>query len=296
MNIRKIIILLFLAFGLSFLAVWLNKADQQKGEGDKLTITASYYPLYDFARNIGGDKVAVTNITPAGAEPHDYEPSPSTLVKVKESDVFVYNGGSFEPWVNNLLGSYPHIKVRASQDIKLLEGNDPHFWLDPLLARQIVVNIKNGLIAADPSHSEYYSSRAKRYIHTLEKLDEDFRNGLASCSKQTVISSHDALSYIAKRYGFQVEPIAGLSPEEDPSAARLAELSDLVRSEGLEYILFETLVSPRLADTIAQETGAKTLVFDPIEGLTNEDQKKGKDYLSVQRENLSGLRKALACK
>ena len=129
----------------------------------------------------------------------------------------------------------------------------------------------------------------------LAKLDSAYRNGLSQCSQHTVISSHEAFGYVAAQYGFHVESIAGLSPEEEPSISRLADLSQLVKDEGLRYVFFESLVSPRLADTIAQETGAKTLVFDPIEGLNETEQKQGKNYISIQYENLSNLRKALAC-
>jgi zinc transport system substrate-binding protein len=172
---------------------------------------------------------------------------------------------------------------------------DPHFWLDPVLAQKIVTNIRDGLAKADPSNKDYYARNASAYNAKLAQLDTDYRQGLANCSIHTVISSHDAFSYLGRRYGLTIASIAGLSPDEEPSAGKLAELSRLVRDQGITYVFFESLVSPRLADTIAAETNAKTLVFDPVEGLSNEDQKQGKNYLSVQRENLANLRTALAC-
>lgn len=295
MNIKRIVlstVLLAVIAGGIFAAVRLNT---QSGPTDKLDVAASYYPLYDFARHVGGDKVSVSNLTPAGAEPHDYEPSPSTLVNTQQSEVFIYNGGTMEPWVDKFVNNYKHTSVKASKGITLREGKDPHFWLDPVLAQKIVNSIRDGFVAADPANASVYKANATAYNKQLAGLDKDMSEGLMSCAKDTVISSHEAFGYVAAHYHFNVEAIAGISTEEEPNAARLAEISRIVEQKGLNYIFFESLVSPRLADTIAQETGAKTLVFDPIEGLTNEDQKQGKDYLSVQRENLQALRTALAC-
>ena len=276
------------------------------GNNDKLQVVASYYPLYDFVKNVGKDKVSVTNMTPAGSEPHDYEPSAKALAEAQKAPVFVYNGGHMEPWTNGFLHDYKNTAVKAGNGINLLSAEaedspaetvqDPHFWLDPVLAQKIVDNIRDGLSKADPTNKEFYTKNADSYKAQLVTLDTAFRNGLSQCSLHTIISSHDAFSYLGKRYNLDIVSIAGLSPEEEPSAAKLAELSRLIKDKGINYVFFESLVSPRLADTIAAETGANTLVFDPIEGLTDADQKQGKNYLSVQRENLDNLQTALACK
>ena len=280
-----------------FLAVKQN--DTITDNKDKLQVVASYYPLYDFVKNVGKDKVNVTNMTPAGSEPHDYEPSAKALAEAQKAPVFVYNGGHLEPWTNGFLHDYKNTPVKASNGIDLLSAEtvqDPHFWLDPVLAQKIVDNIRDGLSKADPANQDFYTKNADSYKMQLAALDTAYRDGLSQCNLHTVISSHQAFSYLGKRYNLNVMSIAGLSPEEEPSAAKLAELSQQVKNKGIHYIFFESLVSPRLADTIATETGAKTLVFDPIEGLTDADQIEGKNYLSVQRENLSNLRTALDCK
>lgn len=281
-------------------------------DNEQLSVSATFYPLYDFARQVGGDKVSVVNITPAGAEPHDYEPSPRELIAALESDVFIYNGGQMEPWVESFLNDYSHLALKASSGIALLEADhgheddeahdhdhglhDPHFWLDPVLAQQIVMTIRDGFIQADPANAEYYTANAASYNQKLAKLHRDYTEGLAHCTLHTAISSHSAFSYLAHRYGFTVAPIAGIEPDQEPSVARMAELTNLVRREGIRYIFFESLVSPRLADTIADETGAQTLVFDPIEGLSQADQDKGRDYIRVQQDNLKNLKTALECK
>lgn len=271
----------------------------------KVRVVASYYPLYEFASQVGGGAVQVTNMTPPGTEPHEYEPSPKALAEAQQAAMFVYNGGAMEPWVNGFLSDYQGTVVTASEHIGLRiaaddnssshQANDPHFWLDPVLAQQIVGNVRDGLIKADPAHAADYRARAAAYTVELQRLDNDFKQGLASCATRTIVTSHAAFGYLAARYNLQVMPIAGLTPDAEPSAAKLAELTQLMRTEGIHYVFFERLVSPRLADTIATETGARTLVFDPIEGLSSNDQAKGKGYVSIQRENLANLRTALAC-
>lgn len=272
----------------------------------KLHVSASFYPLYAFAKEVGGDRVDVVNMTPAGSEPHDYEPTPQLLASAYETKVFIYSGVQFEPWVGSFLKDYKNTVIEGSQGITLLSGQgetsalgsiskDPHYWLDPVLAQTVVDTIRDGLSKADPTNASYYETNARQYNEKLAQLNTSFAQGLASCTLHTVVSSHDAFSYLAYRYGFTVASIAGIEPDEEPSTARLAELSDLVKQKNIKYIFFEQLVSPRLAETIANETGAKTLVLDPLEGVSEEDQNKGKEYISIQYENLNNLRKALEC-
>jgi zinc transport system substrate-binding protein len=279
--------------------------NENKQANDKLKVAATYYPLYDFAQKIGGGKVEVTNITPVGSEPHEYEATPQQLAEAQGAAVFIYNGGHMEPWVDSFLKDYKHEVVKASNNIPLEtiaeeddpneQVQDPHFWLDPVLAQTIVDNIRDGLAKADPANKEFFEKQADGYKAKLVALDQDFKSGLATCQTRDVISSHEAFGYLAKRYNLNVSAIAGISTEEEPSAAKLADLANLIRDKHIKYVFFETLTSPALADTLARETGAKTAVFDPIEGLSDEDQQKGKDYVHVQRDNLGQLRTALAC-
>lgn len=317
---RKIIALLALAVVVVGGIVAITNTKEADKKDTRLQVAASFYPLADFAKNVGGEYVHVTNATPAGAEPHDYEPAPRDLANISSADVFVYNGGTFEPWTEKFVHDYKHTSVKASSGISLHESHeeeeghteepgheeaehghdhgstDPHFWLDPVLAQKIVANIRDGLIKADPEHADAYRKNAANYQAKLAKLDTAYKDGLAHCSIDTVIASHGAFGYIAERYHFTADSIAGISPEEEPSAQKMAELATLAREKNIKYIFFEHLVSPRLADTIAQEAGAKTLVFDPIEGLTKEDQDKGKNYISIQYENLQAIRTARACR
>lgn len=284
---------------------------------NKVHITASFFPMAEFAQQIGGDKVKVTNLTPAGVEPHDFEPTPQDIVAIQNSKLFIYNGAGFEAWVEKVLPDLENSStttVDSSKGVNLLAGSedeheeenheegddyglyDPHIWLNPVLATEQVDNILAGLIKVDPENKTYYESRATDYKQKLAGLDQEFKSGLASCQSHTVITSHNAFGYLVQRYNLSVLPISGISPDEEPSPKRLAEIADFARENNVKYIFFETLVSPSLSQTIANEVGAQTLVFNPLEGLTDEEIVAGEGYLSVQRQNLENLKIALNCK
>lgn len=281
--------------------------------GEKVRVTASFYPMAEFARQVGGDKVEVSTLISPGVEPHDYDPTPQDIAGVHKSRLFIYNGAGLEPWADRIgddLASGGVVVVNASAGLDLMtkdagtdggsSGNnstfDPHVWLDPVLAGREVDNIKAGLIEADPQNQDFYENNANAYKDKLADLDKAYRGGLANCGRRDIVSSHQAFKYLAARYGLDVMAISGLSPDEEPSPQKLAEVAQFARDHGVRYIFFETLVSPKLSETIASEVGAMTLVFNPLEGLTEEEISQGKDYLSVQRDNIANLRIALDCK
>lgn len=295
---KKFIALTLLVITVAGIIVHGVLQNQKAAEANKMRVATTFYPLYEIAKEIGGDKVSVTNVTPNGVEPHDYEPSASTIADLQNAKVFIYNGATLEPWVDKFLPDFKNTAVKASDGIDIIksnEGTDPHYWLDPKLAQRSVQTIRDALVAASPTDKDYFMQNATKYSLALSTLDDDIKSGLQTCNSRTVVASHDAFSYFAKRYNLTVESITGLNPEAEPSAAKLAEITKFVRQKGIGYIFYERLVSSKIADTIATETGAKTAAFDPIEGLTNEDQQQGKTYVSIQRENLAALRTALGC-
>lgn len=272
---------------------------------EPIKIAVSFYPLAEFAQNVGGEKVSVVNIVPSGVEPHDFEPTPQDIAKVYSSQIFVYNGSGFDPWAEKIA---PELEKRGvsivnmTKQFNLLEGTnehaekfDPHIWLDPVLAKKEVEIIRDMLKSVDPENAAVYDMNAGQYIKKLSGLDEKYKSGLGSCEIRDAVASHAAFGYLSKRYNLNVVNIAGLSPEEEPSPKKIAEIAKFVRSKNIKYIFFETLVSPKIAETIAREAGAETLVFNPIEGLTEGDLASGKNYISLMEENLVNLRKALLC-
>lgn len=264
----------------------------QRASEQKLRITASFYPLAEFSRQIGGEKVRVSTVTPAGVEPHDFEPSPRDVVAIQKADVFVYSGTGFEPWAQKLLSDLKGgASLNASAGIELKAG-DGHYYLDPIFAQKAVDNIARKLAQADPPNREFYETNAAAYKEKLTVVDREYKEALANPPKRIVITSHAAFTYLADRYGFRQVAIAGLA-EEEPSPKHLAEVAELAKENGVRYVFLETLASPRLAKTIADEVGADTLVLNPLEGLTAEEEKAGKDFIGVMRENLRSLRKGL---
>jgi zinc transport system substrate-binding protein len=303
-SMRKNIVTIIIAvIGLSLLAVGYSTLTH-KTPTNKLNVVGSFYPLAHFAEQVGGDKVNITTIVPAGVEPHDFEPTPKDIATVQSAQLFLINGSGLDPWAEKAAASLRNTKtITMSNKMPLLPANDteaesptdPHFWLDPKLAQQEVTIIRDTLITVDPTNQSFYEQRAKNYLQDLATLDQEYRAGLANCSQRQIITTHAAFSYLAKEYNIEVVSITGLSPDEEPSAKKLAELTELIRQKNIHYILFETLVSHQLADTLARETGAQTLVFNPLEGLTNEEITQGATYLSVMRENLATLKTAMQC-
>ena len=261
---------------------------------------------------------------PAGVEPHDWEPA-ARRGPAQTAQVFVYNGAGFEPWADRLLAnlgrSGPAVVV-ATDGIELsrsdLPGHDhdygsgkssggtkavaeasvqwdPHVWLDPVLAQQQVETIRAALAKADPENAERYATNARAFGERLRALGEGYERGLFRCARREIVVSHASFAYPAKRYRLTQVPVMGLSPDSEPSPAQLAQIVRFARRHGVKFIFFETLVSPKLADTLAREVGAQTLVLNPIEGLTKDEHAAGKGYVELMEENLKNLRTALGC-
>ncbi|MBI2453261.1 zinc ABC transporter substrate-binding protein [Candidatus Peregrinibacteria bacterium] len=279
-----------------------------------LKVVTSFYPLTEFTEQIGGEHVEVINIVPPGAEPHDFEPTPQDIATMYSAKLLIFNGGGFDVWADKIsfeLKKRNIAIVNMAEYFDLMKGTfdredeetheeaskfNPHIWLDPVLARREVEIIRDALKKVDPDNFEAYDQGAERYIAQLSELDRQYQEGLASCINRDVVASHSAFGYLAKRYNFNVVAIFGLSTEEEPSPRKIAEIAEFARQKNIKYIFFETLVSPKFAETIAKEIGAKTSVFNPLEGLTQEELAAGKNYISIMKENLLNLRQALVCK
>lgn len=301
----------------------VNGESDEKNAGDKLKVAASFYPMYDFACKIGGDKAEVTNMVPAGTEPHDWEPSATDIRELEAADLFVYNGAGMEHWVENVLDTLDNQKltvVEAAKGLTLVEGKhdhggeatdhdeaseskatdhddhseyDPHVWLDPMNAKAEMENIKNAFVEADPENKAYYEMNYETYAEEFRWLDQDYRDGIAKISNKNLITAHEAFGYLCNAYGLNQIGIEGLMPDSEPDAARMNEIIQFAREHDVKTIFFEELVSPKVAETIASEIGAKTEVLNPLEGLNDEELAAGADYFSVMRENLKTLEKAL---
>jgi zinc transport system substrate-binding protein len=292
-------------------------------QGETLTVYASFYPMYDFAQKIAGDKARVVNMVPSGMEPHHWEPAASDIVGLEEADVFIYNGAGMEHWVDKVLQSLSNREltvVNTSEEVLLLASRhaqgdhdhdeehdhdhdeehghhhgdfDPHVWLGPLSAKGQLEAIKNSLAAVDPGNAAYYEENYEKYAAQFDALDEEFRAALAPLPRKEIVVSHRAFGYLCAAYGLTQEGIQGLTPDAEPNPARMVEIIEFVQGHGVTTIFFEELVSPQVAQTIADATGARTDVLSTLEGLTPEQLAAGEDYFSMMRKNLAALVRAL---
>ncbi len=249
-------------------------------------VVAGFYPLAFAAESVGGDDVEVTNLTPAGAEPHDVELSPRDVEAVQSADVVLYLGRDFQPALEDAAQSSEGDAIDLLEGQDLREG-DPHVWLDPLRFAQVVERIGAELGG---------EARARQLASELRALDEEYRAGLADCDRHELVTAHDAFGYLAERYGLEVIPITGISPEAEPRPRDLERVADLVRDRGVATVFVETLLSPEIGETVAREAGAETAVLNPLEGLTEEELARGEDYFSLMEANLEALRDGLGCR
>ena len=262
--------------------------------GGRNSVVAAFYPLAFAAEQIGGPSLTVHNLTPPGAEPHDIELTPGDVARIQRADVILYLSHGFQPSVEQAAKSAKGKKVDVLAGFDLRNGvgdeagkTDPHVWLDPVRFARIVRRI--GRVLGRPARGD---ALARRVL----ALDSEYRAGLAHCANKDFVTSHAAFGYLAARYGLHQIPITGIDPESEPSPSHLHALITLVRREHVTTVFFERLVSPKLAETVARDAGAKAEVLDPIEGLTPDEQAHGLDYLGLMRQNLRALRGALGCR
>jgi zinc transport system substrate-binding protein len=245
----------------------------------KKTVVAAFYPIAYAAERSGGAAYAVEDLTPPGVEPHDLELSPRTVARIEQADIVLYLGHGFQPAVSDAARAGTGVAVDVLAGLPL-HDDDPHVWLDPVLYERVVRKVAAAL-----------HRPATGLLRDLARLDRDYRRGLSSCRRHEIVTSHEAFGYLARRYGLEQVAITGITPESEPSPQRLAEVIRLVRKTHASTVFFEKLVSPRLAQTVARDVGARTAVLDPIESA-----EPGETYLSLMRKNLAALQRALACR
>lgn len=300
--------------------VTLNQKEKASAPDEKLHIVTTFYSMNEFTKNITKDKAQVDLLIPSNIEPHDWEPTPKDMVTIQKADLLVYNSPFMETWISSIQESLDKdqpLSIEASEGIPLMKGSeeesdhndeesdhhdedheqlDPHVWLSPVLAQKEVQTITDAIVKQDPENKEYYESNSKDYIQQLKELDELYRTTLQNASSKEMITQHAAFGYLAKEYGLTQVPIAGLSPSEDPSPAKLAELKEFAKEHQIKVIYFEETTSPKVAQTLAGELGAETEVLNTLEGLSKEDQEKGLSYIEVMKNNLKSLEKSFVKK
>ena len=309
--------------GLGFFTVSGRLQDTTSNSG-KLNIVTTLFPSYDFAKIIGQDKVEVSLLLPPGVESHSFEPRPSDIVKINKSDLFVYTGKYMEPWAEDIIKGLTNKDVSivdSSNGITLSkreenhddeeegvheeelendhghEGIDPHIWLGLDNAQVMVDNIVNAISQKDPANSDFYMKNAIEYKNRLVQLDNQFKSTLAKCEGREIIyGGHYAFGYMAKRYGLAYTSAQGFSPDSEPTASDLVNLVEQIKAGGIKYVFYEELTSPKIAQTLANETKAQLLLLNAAHNIAKEDYKKGVSFASIMEQNLANLKIGLNCK
>ena len=261
--------------------------------GNHTRVVTSFYPLYDFAYHIAGDRAEVSSMVPPGVEPHDWEPTLGDVNRARSADMLVINGAGLESWVDGIGAKRI---VNTSEGIELADGADPHVWLDPVLAIEQVESIRAALALVDPENAAYYNENAAAYAAELDSLDSFIRSELASCEKSDFIAFHDAFSRFAQRYGLNQHTIHGISPEGEVLPQRLQQVVELADELGINTVYSEDMVDSRLAQVIADEIpGGRVLTLSPIEGIDREELAAGIGYIEKMKENVGSLKEGLKC-
>ncbi|MFC5772647.1 metal ABC transporter substrate-binding protein [Ectobacillus antri] len=322
---KKFSLLLSAALALSVLSACGNNDSAKKDADDKLEVYTTIFPLQDFTKKIGGEHVNVTSIYPAGADAHTYEPSQKQIVKLANSDLFVYNGVDLEPFVEDIEKSLEKEDVKmidSSKDVALIkfadehenqanhEGHDhekedahkedehhhdydPHIWLDPKNALKQAENIKNALVALQPNHKQDFEKNFNDLKTQLLDLEAQLKETINNAKTKEVLVSHAAYGYWEYNYGLKQIPIAGLSSSDEPSQKQLAAVAETAKEHNLSYILFETFATPKVAEVIQKETGAKILRLHHLSTISEEELKDKKDYVTLMKENIKVLDTAM---
>ncbi|MGZ9586127.1 metal ABC transporter substrate-binding protein [Paenibacillus marinisediminis] len=282
---------------------------------DKVNVVTTFYPLYFLTQQIGGDAVNVINLIPTGVEPHDWTPKSKDLQNASNAQLLIYQGAGFEGWFEDFkkgLEADSQVQiVEASKGVKLIStaeedhdheasgdghdhGNiDPHTWVSPKSALVMAENVKNALIQVDPSHQADFEKRYEALHAQLVDLDQKYERELSNVKHRDIVVSHQAFGYLARDYNLTQHALMGISADSEPRAQDIVELTKLVKEKDLKYVFFEELVSDEMANMIASEAGVETLVLNPLEGLTTEQEQNGDNYITLMERNLNNLLLAL---
>ena len=311
----------FIAICMAVLIVASCQKEQDRiSQPKKLSIVATLFPLYDFAREIGGDKADVTLLLPPGVEAHSFEPKPGDMITINNAGIFLYTGKYMEPWVEKILQATDNknlIVIDTSKGVTLrkntsehkeedhgqnIQGHnehgayDPHIWLDFVNAQKMVDSILEGLTRQDPANKDFYAKNAAAYKTKLQALDEKFRKTLSACKKDTFVhSGHFAFNYLASRYNLHYISAYGGSPNAEPTPGKIIELKKFILEHAIKYIYYEELITPRIADILNKETGVQLLKLSGAHNIGKDDLKQGKTFIGLMEENLTNLKVGLEC-
>jgi zinc transport system substrate-binding protein len=310
-NLKIIALILVLLLAVLFVVI---QNEKKVVRNDKPIVGVTTFALYDIAKHIAGDTVTVVNILPFGVDPHSFEPTPRLMTSIEKSSLVFYSGAGLEPWIHGFKFKHKavdiskYVKLRKLTDSEIEEdheheheahhhnGIDPHYWLDFDNMKKVAEVITKELIALQPQNKKLYIKNKEKYINMLHQLDAEYKKTLSNCKKDTVLVSHNALGYVANKYGFHVESLTGLSPEAEPSAKAMRRIFQDIHAKGIQTIFYENFVNVKVTKTIAKDANVTVDVFQPLGNITADEAKAKMTYEDIMRQNLKKLSKALVCK
>lgn len=327
--------LFFSAFLLLFLSACGSAAEleENSAETETLSIYTTVYPLSYFTERIGGERVDVQSIYPAGANEHTFEPTQQDMISIAEADAMFYIGLGLEGFIDDAKETLKNEEVRfvatadAISDSELEEGHlheeaseeeahtneedeahaheeegheghdhgdtDPHVWISPVLSQHLAESIKNELIELDAEGAAVYEENYEALVQELEELDQSFADTVAGAEQKTFFVSHAAFGYLTDQYGLEQVAIAGLNSQSEPSQKELTEIVSQAQELGIEYVVFEQNVSSNLTQVIQKEIGAEAVQLHNLSVLTQEDIDKGETYFTLMEKNRQTLEQIL---
>ena len=313
---RIIAVLLSLVLLAGALSACGAKTPAAGSEDGKLSVVATIFPAYDFARAVAGDKAQLTMLLPPGSEIHSYEPTPQDIIKIQNCDVFIYNGGESDEWVDDVLSSIKNdmTVVRMTDCVTQVteetkegmyvheeaeEGDEPeydeHVWTSPVNAEKISAAIEKALAAKDPENAPAFQANQSAFAAKLENLDGQFRDIVSHSKRKTLVfADRFPVRYFTEEYGldyFAAYP--GCAEDSEPSARTVSYLINKVKEENIPYVLYIEFSNEKMADTVCEDTGCGKLLFHSCHNITKSDFENGVTYLDIMSENLETVRKAL---
>lgn len=311
-----IVVILILCFGIGYWAFYILKKQSTTSQNSisdikKLKVVTTLFPIYDFAKNIGKDKIEVMLLLPPGVEAHSFELTPGDVIRINQADILIYTNKFMEPWISDIIKGVTNknlLIVNTSEDIKLIPAvfhdadepagsMDPHIWLDFDNAKMMVNSIAKAFIDKDTSNKAFYEKNAIHYNQLLADLDKDYKSTIISCKlKKIIYAGHYAFGYLAKRYGLDYIAAQGISPDSEPTVRDLAVLIDQINKDNIKYVFYEELASPRIAEMLSKETNTDLLLLNAAHNISKEQLEKGISFTEIMKNNLNNLKIGLEYK
>lgn len=311
-----IVVILILCIAIGYWAFYILKKQSTSNQNSisdikKLKVVTTLFPIYDFAKNIGKDKIEVMLLLPPGVEAHSFELTPGDVIEINQADILIYTNKFMEPWISDIIKGVTNknlLIVNTSEDIKLIPAvfhdadepagsMDPHIWLDFDNAKMMVNSIAKAFIDKDTSNKAFYEKNAIDYNQLLADLDKDYKSTIISCKlKKIIYAGHYAFGYLAKRYGLDYIAAQGISPDSEPTARDLAVLIDQINKDNIKYVFYEELASPRIAEMLSKETNTDLLLLNAAHNISKEQLEKGISFTEIMKNNLNNLKIGLEYK